>query len=230
MSINVVFFDIGETLVDETRQWGAWADWLGIPRLTFFGVLGGLIERGEHHQRVFELLRPGFDMAHERAARAEAGHVEHFERADFYPDAIPCLAALRRAGYQIGLAGNQPEGVENVLRAMDLPVDLIASSVGWGVEKPSPEFFARVAVLAGVPPASIAYVGDRVDNDVVPAAAAGMLAIFLRRGPWGFLQAEHRDAARAHIRLDSLDALPQALEAYAAGGLYGARSDAPERG
>jgi hypothetical protein len=137
MTINVVFFDIGETLVDETRQWGAWADWLGIPRLTFFGVLGGLIERGEHHRRVFELLRPGIDLARERVARAEAGYFEDFERSDFYPDAIPCLAALRRAGYRIGLAGNQPAGVEDVLRAMNLPVDLIASSAGWGVEKPS---------------------------------------------------------------------------------------------
>ena len=214
MSLQVVFFDIGETLVDETRQWSAWADWLGIPRMTFFAVLGGLIERGEHHRRVFELLCPGIDLAHERAARVAAGYSEHFERMDFYPDAIPCLAALRRAGYRIGMAGNQPAGVEGVLRAMDLPADLIASSAGWGVEKPSPEFFARVVALAGAPPRTIAYVGDRVDNDVVPAVAAGMLAVFLRRGPWGFLQAEHPNAARAHLRLDSLDALPQALDTY----------------
>jgi HAD superfamily hydrolase (TIGR01549 family) len=215
MAIQTVFFDIGETLVDETRQWGAWADWLGIPRLTFFAVLGGVVERGEHHRRVFELLRPGIDLERERAARAAKGYSEHFDRSDFYPDAIPCLETLRRLGYRIGLAGNQPEGVEQLLGAMNLPVDLIASSAGWGVEKPSPEFFARVAQLAGAPPANIAYVGDRVDNDVAPAAAAGMLAVFLRRGPWGYLQARHPDAARAHIRLDSLAALPQALEAYA---------------
>jgi HAD superfamily hydrolase (TIGR01549 family) len=211
MTIRAVFFDIGETLVDETSQWGGWADWLGIPRLTFFAVLGGVIQRGEHHRRVFELLRPGIDVAREQAARVAAGHAEHFDRSDFYPDAIPCLEALRRQGYRIGLAGNQPEGVEELLRAMALPVDLIASSAGWGVEKPSPEFFARVAALAGVPPSSIAYVGDRVDNDVAPAADTGMVAVFLRRGPWGFLQADHPAAARARIRLDSLDALPDAL-------------------
>jgi HAD superfamily hydrolase (TIGR01509 family) len=211
MAVQTVFFDIGETLVDETSQWGGWADWLGIPRLTFFAMLGGVIQRGEHHQRVFELLRPGLDLARERAARAAAGHAEHFNRSDFYPDAIPCLQALKRQGYQIGLAGNQPEGVEELLRAMDLPVDLIASSSGWGVEKPSPEFFARVAALAGAPPSNIVYVGDRIDNDVAPAAAAGMVAVFLRRGPWAFLQADHPHAARARIRLDSLEALPQAL-------------------
>ena len=99
---------------------------------------------------------------------------------------------------------------------MNLPVDLIASSAGWGVEKPSPEFFARVAALAGEPPARIAYVGDRVDNDVAPAAAAGMVAVFLRRGPWGYLQASHPDASRAAIRLDGLAGLPEALQALRA--------------
>lgn len=212
MPITTVFFDIGETLVDETRQWGSWADWLGIPRLTFFAALGAVIERGQHHRRVFELVRPGMELAREQARRAAAGRSEHFERTDFYPDALPCLEALRRLGYRIGLAGNQPEGVEELLRAMDLPADLIASSAGWGVEKPAPEFFARVAGLAGEPPARIAYVGDRVDNDVAPAAAAGMAAVFVRRGPWGYLQASHPDASRAAIRLDGLADLPQALD------------------
>jgi len=216
MPITTVFFDVGETLVDETRQWGGWADWLGIPRLTFFAALGAVIERGQHHRRVFELVCPGMDLAREQAARAAAGHSEHFDRSDFYPDALPCLEALRRQGYRIGLAGNQPEGVEELLRAMELPADLIASSAGWGVEKPSPEFFARVAALAGEPPARIAYVGDRVDNDVAPAAAAGMVAVFLRRGPWGYLQASHPDASRAAIRLDGLARLPEALQALRA--------------
>ncbi len=30
MAIRAVFFDVGETLVDETRAWGSWADWLGL--------------------------------------------------------------------------------------------------------------------------------------------------------------------------------------------------------
>ena len=80
MPITTVFFDVGETLVDETRQWGGWADWLGIPRLTFFAALGAVIERGQHHRRVFELVCPGMDLAREQAARAAAGHSEHFDR------------------------------------------------------------------------------------------------------------------------------------------------------
>ena len=60
--------------------------------------------------------------------------------------------------------------------------------------------------------------GDRVDNDVVPAAEAGMLAVFLRRGPWGYTHAELPGVARADIRLDTLAALPEALRPFAAAG------------
>src|SRR6266498_5194996 len=212
MAIKVVFFDVGETLVDETRQWGGWADWLGVPRLTFFAALGAVIERGQHHRRVFELVRPGFDLAREQAARAAAGQVDLFDQSDFYPDALACLATLRHQSYRIGLAGNQPATAEAALRAMALPVDYVASSAGWSVEKPAPEFFARVVALAGVVPAEIAYVGDRVDNDVAPAAAAGMVAVFLRRGPWGYIQADRPEAALAQIRINSLAELPEALK------------------
>src|SRR6266446_6422224 len=32
MAIRLVVFDVGETLIDESRMWGEWADWLGVPR------------------------------------------------------------------------------------------------------------------------------------------------------------------------------------------------------
>jgi hypothetical protein len=43
-------------------------------------------------------------------------------------------------GLQVGLAGNQTARAETILRALDLPVDLIGTSDGWGVEKPSAGF------------------------------------------------------------------------------------------
>jgi HAD superfamily hydrolase (TIGR01662 family) len=210
---RAVVFDIGETIVDETRQWGEWADWLGVPRLAFFGALGAVIERGEHHRRVFELIRPGIDLDTEIARRAAAQSSRRLDASDLYPDAAPCLTELRRAGYRVGLVGNQPAWIEDALAPAGLEVDLIASSERLGVEKPSPAFFARVAELMDLPPERIAYVGDRVDNDVLPARAAGMLAVFLRRGPWGMVHAGRPEAARADLRLDSLADLPAALRA-----------------
>jgi FMN phosphatase YigB (HAD superfamily) len=205
--VEAVFFDVGETILDETRGWAAWADWLGVPTFAFFGVLGACIERGLHHREVFQRIRPGFDLERERRAFQHAGREVEWTASDLYPDAAPCLRALRAAGLRIGLAGNQPESIEPALRAMDLPVDWVASSARWGVEKPSPRFFERLVAEAELPAGRIAYVGDRLDNDVLPARDAGMVAVFIRRGPWGFVHAARSLASRAHLRIDSLDEL-----------------------
>ncbi len=55
----------------------------------------------------------------------------------------------------------------------------------------------RVSAEVGLRPSQVAYVGDRLDNDVLPAKAAGMFAVFMRRGPWGHLHAHRADAACA---------------------------------
>jgi FMN phosphatase YigB (HAD superfamily) len=209
--VRAVFLDVGETLVDETRVWESWADWLGVPRFTFLAALGGIIERGEHHMGVFDLFRPGFDLEAERAARRAAGRSWTLEERDLYPDVRPTLSRLRDDGYLIGISGNQPDGTTAALRALSLPVDLIENSADWGVEKPDPAFFTRVAEAAGLPPARIAYVGDRLDNDVLPAGEAGMVSVFLRRGPWGVAHARRTEVARARHGIDALTDLPAAL-------------------
>jgi HAD superfamily hydrolase (TIGR01662 family) len=196
VAVSAVFFDVGETLVDETRAFEAVADAVGVPRLTLFGVLGGVISRGEQHGRAFELLE------------VEPPEWPGYEPDDLYPDAIPCVTELVRRGYRVGVAGNQPRSCERFLSELGLEVDCIGTSEGWGVRKPEPGFFARVAAEAGCQPGEVAYVGDRVDFDVVPARAAGMVAVHVRRGPWGHLQA---GTERANIRIHSLDELPEAL-------------------
>ena len=50
-----------------------------------------------------------------------------------------------------------------------------------------------------------------VDNDVVPAATAGMLSVFIRRGPWALIQRDWPGAEQARITIDSLAELPPAL-------------------
>lgn len=212
--IRAVFFDIGETLVDETHAWGTWCEWLGIPRLTLFGVLGQVIERRGDHREVFQILRPGLDVEAEARRKDAAGLTGEYRSQDLYPDVAACLRGVRRGGRVVGIAGNQPESTERALRALDLPVDLIASSQRWGVAKPAQDFFDRVAEHAGCPPEEIAHVGDRVDNDVLPAVAVGMRAVLVRRGPWGYRHVSWPEAARADAVIDSLAELPDLLDAW----------------
>jgi FMN phosphatase YigB (HAD superfamily) len=209
--LRTLFFDLGETLVSERRSWEAWADWLGVSHDELFAVMREVIERGEHHRRIFEILRPGFDLDAELAKRAAAGVPTHEELYELYPDALSCLATLRAAGLRVGVAGNQEATAEAWLRARLEPEDLIASSGGLGVEKPSPGFFVKLVDLAGQSPSEIAYVGDRVDNDIVPAAEAGMVTVFVRRGPWGEVHAHWPEAQRADVQVDDLTAAAEAL-------------------
>jgi HAD superfamily hydrolase (TIGR01662 family) len=215
MTVRMVCFDVGETLVDETEVWGSWADRLGIPRLTFFAVLGAVIERGVNPMEVFDIVRPGFDVD---AAASDPDGPGRFGTADLYPDVVPALTALSEAGYRLSVAGNQPRRAEAALLDAGLPVEFVASSESWGVEKPSAAFFERLLREAGLDAAEVAYVGDRVDNDVVPAAEAGLVSVFIRRGPWGYLHASEPDASRAAIRIDSLLELPDSLARWNGGG------------
>jgi HAD superfamily hydrolase (TIGR01509 family) len=192
---RAVVFDVGETLVDETAMWERAADAAGVPRFTLMGVLGGLAARGEHHSKAWEIL-------------PVESPASTWTQDDFYAAALPCLAALRAHGLLIGAVGNMPAECEELLREH---VDFVGSSARWGIEKPAPEFFDRIETEAGVAAEEIAYVGDRVDNDVRPARAAGMVAVHIRRGPWGHLQ---DGAEEAHIRIDSLARLPEILERH----------------
>ncbi|MDQ1689579.1 MAG: hypothetical protein QOK42_2554 [Frankiaceae bacterium] len=218
MTVRAVCFDVGETLISEERVWTDWAHWLGVPTITFLAELGAVIERRQHHLGVFDAFRPPgtFDVETERRALLESGRRVDFDATDLYPDALDCLRRLKAAGLRVAVAGNQPPAVSEALfGSCGVELDLVASSAAWGVEKPSPAFFERLVAELGVEPKDVAYVGDRVDNDVQPANAAGMVSVFIRRGPWGYIHADWPEAGQAAIRIDSLAELPHALGAAA---------------
>jgi len=212
--IVAVVFDVGETIVDETREYGTWADWLGVPRHTFSAVFGAVLARGGDYRETFQYFRPGFDLKEEREKRAAAGKPESFGEENLYADARQCLADLQKAGLMVALAGNQTARAESILRSLNLPVDLIGTSDSWGVEKPSPAFFERIVKELKCPAESILYVGDRLDNDVGPAQQAGMSTALIRRGPWGYILDRPEISGKCLFILDALDVLTEKLLQY----------------
>ena len=54
--MNAVVFDVGETLVDETRSWERAADACGVSRFTLMALVGGAIVCGESHRSAFDRL------------------------------------------------------------------------------------------------------------------------------------------------------------------------------
>jgi HAD superfamily hydrolase (TIGR01549 family) len=156
-----------------------------------------------------------YDATHEkphnaqRQACLDAGLGEYLNGNDLYPDVRPCLQALKDAGYFVGIAGNQTTRAGHFLRELKLPCDVLATSEDWGVTKPDVAFFSKLIAVSGHQPHEIAYVGDRLDNDLGPAAEAGLRTVFVRRGPWGYIIYE---PGAADLVLNSLSELPVALK------------------
>jgi HAD superfamily hydrolase (TIGR01549 family) len=204
-----VCLDVGETLIDETRVWSLWADELGVPRLTFLAALGAVIERGGEHGDVFPIF--GADDWPERLPAVERAY-GGFRADDLYPDALQALDALHVAGYRLAIVANQPEIRGAQLLAIGVDTEVMAMSEGLGVAKPDPAFYLRALELMGSPDAaSVAYVGDRVDNDVLPSSAAGMRPVWIRRGPWGVIQ-QLPPGVRPALVVDSLAELAERIE------------------
>ncbi|AWL43042.1 MULTISPECIES: HAD family hydrolase [Streptomyces] len=203
--METIVFDIGETLVRDDRYWASWADWLDTPRHTVSALVGAVVTQGRDNTDALRLIRPGIDITAEYAAREAAGSGEQLGEGDLYPDVRPVLTGLRDLGVRIVVAGNQTSKAGSLLRALELPADLVITSAEWGVAKPDPAFYARVLTASGAAAAETLYVGDHPVNDVFPAKASGLRVAHLRRGPWGHWWADDPEVrAAADWSIDSL--------------------------
>ncbi len=212
---DIVVFDVGEVLIDETRVWATWAGIVGVSPLTFAAVLGAAIAQGEDWPAAFSHVAPNIDWQtlEDEHERQYGG----FAEKDVYFDVRGCFSELQRQGRRVVIAGNQPARRRQQLLALDLPCDDIVTSDDLGATKPDDEFWEAVLDLVDTDdPGRVLYVGDRVDNDVLPAMANGLRTCWLQRGPWGQLQ-DLPDDVQPDLVLEGLGELPVLLAAWAQG-------------
>jgi HAD superfamily hydrolase (TIGR01549 family) len=193
-----VCLDVGETLVNESRIWTCWADALGISPFTFMAAMGAVLARGGEYRDTFAFLGfPDWRSLQPKVQAAFGG----FQEADLYADTKPTLDALRSAGFRLAIVANQPANRTDELRFLGVRADVMAMSDEMGVQKPDQAFFDEVVRLIGSPARElVAYVGDRLDNDVHPAAAAGLRPIWLKRGPWAAITTDTPPAGTLVVR------------------------------
>jgi FMN phosphatase YigB (HAD superfamily) len=100
-----------------------------------------------------------------------------------YADVRPFLEQLH-GRVPVGVLANQEVAVVDALRrdgVADL-IDVWAISALVGHEKPSRELFEWALAQAGTDPAHAVHVGNRLDNDVRPAAQLGLGTVLVLRG------------------------------------------------
>ena len=132
--------------------------------------------------RCAEALRAGLGVDgvdHATARRALLGALEFTA----YPDAAPALRELRERGLRLVVASNWDCSLPRWLDPIGILelVDGVVTSAEVGAAKPSTRVFERALAVAGVEPGEAVHVGDRIDNDIEGAAAAGVRAVLMLR-------------------------------------------------
>jgi putative hydrolase of the HAD superfamily len=86
--------------------------------------------------------------------------------------------------FKFGLAGQYGAEILETLKAASL-LDLFeykGTQDNFAITKPDPRYFQQIAAACGVATQSCLMVGDRIDNDVIPAHQTGMMAVRIRTG------------------------------------------------
>ena len=111
---------------------------------------------------------------------------EFFRRAEaweLFDDVRPTLAALRARGLGLGLLSNFDTRLYDVLEGLQLRTyfDAVYISTEVGAAKPEVEIFEIALAQHHLAPAQALHVGDRWQEDVQGATAAGLQAVWLNR-------------------------------------------------
>lgn len=176
-NIKWIFFDMGSTLIDET--------------LAMEYRIREVIEGTEITYKQF-IERKIFFAKQNKPADLET--IKFFgltktpwHKADerLFPNTIECLEKLHQF-YGIGIIANQSLGSKERLETFGILkyIDVVVASAEEGVAKPDKCIFEIALERAGCKPEEAVMVGDRLDNDIVPANEIGMFTIWIKQGNW----------------------------------------------
>ncbi len=167
-----LFFDIGSTLVDERKaNEHRLRDAIAGTGISYEQAYARAVELAENH------------IAHPFKCLGLPLTPWHSEDEALYPWTAECLRMLHER-YKTGVIANQIPGTAERMRAygISLYLDIIVASAEENVEKPDIRIFERALARAGCPPQSAVMIGDRLDNDIVPAKRLGMKTVWVRQG------------------------------------------------
>jgi putative hydrolase of the HAD superfamily len=161
----------------------------------------------KHDPRLAERVMGRFRApgASERRA-AERGGFEPREGMD------GLLRRLYRAGLRLGLAANQPARIIGELDRFGMGQYFSHREVTGhhGYRKPDVRLFLRACEDLRVEPGECIMVGDRIDNDVVPAKLLGMATVLIRTGRHANQQARALDEL-PDVQVSSVEGLENAI-------------------
>ena len=205
MPYRAVFFDLDDTLYDDSGSWRVSAAATAAlasqerPDLDPDAVTDYFLDHSDVYWRAMDPTREtrpilAIRAAHWLATLDAFGHADALaeelardygrRRATgiaLFPDALPLLAALRAAGVTLTLITNglQSTHIERIaLLGLEEHFDHTLISDAVGMAKPDPSIFHHALALAGCTAGEAAMVGDNPVNDIAGAQAVGIAAFW----------------------------------------------------
>lgn len=170
-----LFFDLGSTLIDES---------LCDRQSILDTVAGSAITVEEYEDKLWEFA--GRNENYYACARAYFDLPKVAWRHDLerlYPD-VPEMLERLSAHYMLGIIANQQSGLRDRLKSLGIEpyFSVIVGSGDVGLNKPDPAIFKEALAQAQCQPEQAVMIGDRLDNDILPAQQVGMQTVWVRQG------------------------------------------------
>ena len=195
-NIEWLFFDVGSTLVDES--------------LAYEKRMRSVAQSANV---TYEYV---YETAMEFYRQNKKGDLETFkllnvekpqwptETEILYSDTEECLKKLSKK-YKIGIIANQSLGTEKRLENFGILkyINLVIASAEEGVAKPDKRIFEIALERSNCAPANAVMIGDRIDNDIVPAKRMGMKTIWIKQG-FGMFWNIANESEKADFVVDNL--------------------------
>lgn len=176
MDVKWIFFDVGSTLVDETEAYNHRVREI---------IEGTDISFSDFDNKRIELAKQGFDGNSEAIKYFGLNKTPwHSEDEILFADALETVELLNKRGYKLGVIANQVVGTTQRLEEWGLLkfFAVVSTSAELGVAKPDELIFKKAFEMAKCHPENAVMIGDRLDNDIIPAKSLGMKTVWIRKG------------------------------------------------
>ena len=199
-----IFFDLGATLVDETDVYKSRCEY-AIRQLN--------IDPSEFMDKVRKTARTSATPI--RTAADEYGvTLPEWDNSleKLYDAAYDVLSALH-GKYKLGIIANQSLGTQDRIDSWGIGrfFDVVVASAEAGCAKPDPGIFIMALQKAGCEPGEAVMIGDRLDNDIIPAKRLGMKTVWVRQGYAVYQNIDDESQRPDHI-VDSIEELTDLFE------------------
>ncbi len=194
-----IFFDLGATLVDESDVYKSRCE---------FAIRQLNIEPAEFMNKIYEQAKIS-PTPIRTAAKAYGVTLPEWDNSleKLYESSPDVLSALH-GKYKLGIIANQSLGTQERIDKWGIGkyFDVVMASAEAGCAKPDLKIFAAALDKAGCAPADAVMIGDRLDNDIIPARKLGMKTVWVRQG-YAIYQTINDDSNRPDQIVDSIDEL-----------------------